>query len=46
MLSLGKTAKIAGMLYVLFSEHLSRLDIAVIDYSADELDEELRVADL
>ena len=46
VLSLGKAAKIAGMPYVLFSEHLSRLGIAVVDYSADELEEELRVANL
>ena len=38
VLSLGKAAKVVGMPYVLFSEHLSRLGIAVVDYSADELD--------
>jgi len=46
VLSLGKAAKVAGMPYVLFSEHLSRLGIAVVDYAADELEEELRVAGL
>lgn len=45
ILSLGKAAKVAGMPYVLFSEHLSRLGIAVVDYSADELEEELKVAE-
>jgi predicted HTH domain antitoxin len=42
--SLGKAAKIAGMTYVLFSEHLSKLGIPVIDYSTDDLEEELRIA--
>lgn len=46
ILSLGKAAKVAGMPYVLFSEHLSRLGIAIVDYPADELEEELRVANL
>ena len=46
ILSLGKAAKTAGMPYVLFCEHLSRLGIPVVDYSPDELEEELRVADL
>ncbi len=46
ILSLGKAAKVAGMPYVIFSEHLSRLGIAVVDYSPDELEEELRVANL
>ncbi len=46
ILSLGKAAKVAGMPYVTFSEHLSRLGIAVVDYSPDELEEELRVANL
>lgn len=46
ILSLGKAAKVAGMPYVLFSEHLSRLGIAVVDYSPDELEDELRVANL
>lgn len=46
VLSLGKAAKIAGMPYVLFSEHMSRLGVAIVDYSADELEEELRVAEL
>jgi len=43
-LSLSKAAKVAEIPYVLFSEHLSRHGIAVVDYSADELEEELRVA--
>lgn len=46
ILSLGKAAKVAGMPYVIFSEHLSRLGIAVVDYSPDELEDELRVANL
>lgn len=46
ILSLGKAAKVAGMPYVLFSEHLSKLGISVVDYSPDELEEELKVANL
>lgn len=46
ILSLGKAAKVAGMPYVLFSEHLSRIGIPVVDYSVDELEEELAVAKL
>ena len=46
ILSLGKAAKIAAMPYVLFSEHLSRIGISVVNYSADELEEELAVAKL
>ena len=46
ILSLSKAAKIAGMPYVLFLEHLSCLGIAVVDYSPDELEEELQTADL
>lgn len=46
ILSLGKAAKVAGMSYVLFSEHLSRIGIPVVDYPVDELEEELEVAKL
>jgi len=46
ILSLGKAAKMAGMPYVLFTEHLSRMGIPVVDYPADELEDELRVASL
>ena len=46
VLSLGKAAKVAGMPYVLFSEHLSRIGIPVVDYPVDDLEEELRVANL
>lgn len=45
-LSLSKAAKVAGMPYVTFSEHLSRQGIAVVDYPPGELKEELRVARL
>lgn len=44
VLSLGKAAKMAGMPYVLFSEHLSRSGIPVVDYPADELEDELAAA--
>ena len=40
-----KSAKVAVMPYVLFSEHLSRLGVATVDYPADELEEELRGVD-
>lgn len=46
ILSLGKAARIAGMPYVLFSEHLSRMGIPVVDYPQEELEDELRVASL
>lgn len=46
ILSLGKAAKVAGMPYVLFSEHLSRIGIPVVDYPVDELEAELEVAKL
>lgn len=46
VLSLGKAARMAGMPYVLFSEHLSRIGIPVVDYPPDELEEELRAANL
>lgn len=42
--SLGKAAKIAELSYSQFAKHLSDLNIAVVDYSADELEDELRVA--
>lgn len=32
--------------YVLFSEHISRIGIPVVDYPPDELEEELRAANL
>ena len=46
VLSLGKAAKMAGMAYVLFSEHWSRIGIPVVDYSPDELEAELEAAAL
>ena len=46
VLSLSKAAKLAGMPYVLFSEHLSRIGIPVVDYSPDELEDELKAASL
>ena len=39
--SLGKAAKLAGMVYGEFVEHVSRLGIPVVDYDAAQLDEEL-----
>jgi Uncharacterized small protein len=42
ILSLGKAAKVAGMPYVLFTEHLSRAGIPVVDYPPEELEDELR----
>ena len=46
ILSLGKAAKIAGLSYVQFSEYLSRIGVAVVDYPPDELEDELKAADL
>ncbi|MEZ5535694.1 MAG: type II toxin-antitoxin system prevent-host-death family antitoxin [Thiolinea sp.] len=46
VLSLGKAAKVAEMPYIAFSEYLSRRGIPVVDYSPDELEDELRVANL
>jgi len=46
ILSLGKAAKVAGMSYVLFIEHLSREGIPVVDYPPEDLEDELRVASL
>jgi len=46
ILSLGRAAKIARMPYVLFSEHLSRRGIPVVDYPPEELEDELWVASL
>lgn len=43
-LSLGQSAKFAGMPYVLFIEYLSREGIPVVNYPPDELEEELLVA--
>ena len=46
IISLGKAAKVAGMPYVLFMEHLSRAGIPVVDYPAEELDAELGIPSL
>lgn len=43
-MTLGRAAKIANMSYAQFAEHLSVLNIAVVDYPAEELADELRVA--
>ena len=40
-ISLGKSAKLAGLSIAEFSEYLSRLGIAVVDYPAEELESEL-----
>jgi predicted HTH domain antitoxin len=40
-LSLGKAAKLAGLPIAVFSEHLSNLGIAIVNYDAAELAEEL-----
>ncbi len=42
-LSLGKAAALANMSIAEFSEYLSQLGIPVVDYPADELEEELRI---
>ena len=46
IVSLGKAAKIAGMPYSTFAEHVSRMGIPGVDSPAEELADELRVADL
>lgn len=40
--SIGKAAKLADLSIAEFSEHLSRLNIAVVDYPSNELEDELR----
>lgn len=40
-ISIGKAAKLANLSIAEFSEHLSRLGIAVVDYPSDELEKEL-----
>ena len=40
-MSLGKAAKLARMSIAEFTEHVSRLGIAVVDYDPAELDQEL-----
>jgi len=40
-ISLGKAAKIAKMSIAQFCEYISRLGIPIVDYSAEELDQEL-----
>ena len=40
-LTIGKSAKLAGMSLVQFAEHVSRLGLAVVDYARDELGDEL-----
>ncbi|HEB63035.1 MAG TPA: prevent-host-death family protein [Gammaproteobacteria bacterium] len=41
-ISIGKASKLAGQSIAGFSEYLSKLGIPVIDYTADELDKELK----
>lgn len=43
-LTLGRAAKIANMTYAEFAEYLSALNIPVVDYPVEELEDELRVA--
>jgi len=43
VLSLGKAAKLAGWSVGAFTEELARQDIPVVQYSADELDDELKI---
>ncbi len=43
VVSLGKAAKIAGLGLEDFMAKLSAIDIPVVDYPADELEEELKV---
>ena len=40
--SIGKAAKLAGLSIVEFSEYLSGLGIAVVDYPVEELQDELQ----
>lgn len=40
-ISLGKAAKIAQMSYVEFTEYVSQLGIDVVDFTEEELDDEL-----
>jgi len=40
-MSIGQAAKLAGMSLVAFTEHVSRLGIAAVDYDLEELDVEL-----
>ncbi len=42
-LSLGKAAALANMSIAEFAEYLSQLGIPVVDYPADELEEELHI---
>lgn len=41
--TLGRAAKIADMSYAEFAEYLSALNIAVVDYPPEELEDELNV---
>ena len=41
--TLGRAAKLANLSYAKFTEHLSALDIAVVDYPPEELEDELSV---
>jgi prevent-host-death family protein len=43
-ITLGRAAKIAGMSYSQFTEHLSALGISIVDYPVEDLADELRVA--
>ena len=40
-MSLGRAAKLAGLSYEAFVEHLSSIGVAVVDYPPEELDREL-----
>jgi predicted HTH domain antitoxin len=40
-MSLGKAAKLARMSIAEFSEHISRLGVAVVDYDANDIEQEL-----
>lgn len=44
-ISLGKAAKLAHMSIAEFTSHLSQLGIPVVDYDADELEQELHYFD-
>jgi len=43
VLSIGKAAKLAGCSIARFTEELSKQDISVVQYSTDELEDELKV---
>ncbi len=43
VLSIGKAAKLAGCSIARFTEELSKQDISAVQYSTDELEDELKI---